>query len=51
MPDNYELFKQHEDNQQTKLDRLPTCTNCGEYIQDDYYYEINEEYLCEECMI
>ena len=51
MPDNYELFKQHEDNQLSKLDRLPTCTNCGEYIQDDYYYEINEEYLCEECMI
>ena len=50
MPDNYELFKQYEDNQQSKLDRLPTCTNCGEYIQDDYYYEIDNECICEECL-
>ena len=35
MPDNYELFKQYEDKQQTKLDRLTRCTNGGEYIESN----------------
>lgn len=30
--------------------KLPVCTCCGEVIQDDYYYEIDDEILCEECL-
>ena len=37
-------------DQQEGLDRLPVCACCGEPIQDDYYYEINDEILCEECL-
>lgn len=29
---------------------LPVCTCCGEPIQDDFYYEIDDEILCEECL-
>ena len=29
---------------------LPVCTCCGEVIQDDFYYEIDDEILCEECL-
>lgn len=36
--------------QQAGLDRLPVCTYCGEPIQDDFCYEINDEIICEECL-
>lgn len=29
---------------------LPTCDECGEKIHDDYYYDINGEILCEDCL-
>lgn len=29
---------------------LPTCCECGEKIQDDYLYEINDMTVCEECL-
>lgn len=33
--------------------RLPVCENrrCGKRIQDEHYFEICGEILCEECMI
>lgn len=30
--------------------RLPVCEKCGETINDDEFFEINGEILCEECM-
>ena len=30
--------------------RLPVCECCGEIIHDDFYWEIDDEILCEECM-
>ena len=36
--------------QERKLDKLPRCSECNEPIQDDYLYEINDEYICEDCM-
>ena len=29
---------------------LPVCDDCGEVINDDYYYEVEGDILCEECM-
>ena len=37
-------------DQQSELDRLPRCACCGEPIQDDFCYEINDEIICEECL-
>jgi formylmethanofuran dehydrogenase subunit E len=50
VPDNYDLWKQHDAEQQLKLDKLPLCSICEERIQDDYYYEINDECICECCL-
>lgn len=30
--------------------RLPVCERCGKPINDDRYFEINNELLCEKCM-
>jgi formylmethanofuran dehydrogenase subunit E len=30
--------------------RLPVCEKCKHRIYDDYYFEIDGEILCEECM-
>ena len=43
-------FGRYDAEQQEKLDRLPVCDYCEEPIQDDYYYEIDNECICEECL-
>ena len=43
-------FERHDAEQQKQLDKLPTCSICGEHIQDYYSFEISNELLCEECM-
>lgn len=48
--DNYDLWEQHEAEQQKTLDKLPRCSECDEPIQSDYAYEVNGEYICEDCM-
>ena len=30
--------------------KLPYCEKCGEPIDDDIYFEIDNEILCEKCM-
>ena len=50
IPDNYDAFCEHEAEQQAALKRLPVCSECGERIQDEYCYEVNDEYICEQCM-
>jgi hypothetical protein len=30
--------------------RLPQCEKCGNPIDDDIYFEVENEILCEECM-
>ena len=30
--------------------RLPKCEKCGKPIDDDFFYEIDGEILCEKCM-
>lgn len=42
------LLKDAED--QRFLNKLPKCDECGEPIQDDECYEINDEYICPECL-
>lgn len=50
MVDNYQLWEAHDMEQERKLDRLPKCSECGEAIQSEHYYEINDEPICPECM-
>lgn len=44
-------FERHDRDQQQQLEQLPVCDECGERIQDDMYFDIDGEILCEDCMI
>lgn len=50
IPDNYDMFVQHDAEQQRKLERLPICADCGEHVQDDHFYLINDEVICPDCL-
>lgn len=48
--DNYSLWAKRDAELEDALSSLPMCVHCEEHIQDDYYYEIDGEVLCERCM-
>ena len=50
IPDYTDLFDQHEAEQQRRIDRLPKCDCCDEPVTDEYFYEINSDVICEECL-
>ena len=52
IPDNYDLWEAHEAKQEAALARCPVCENrgCGKRIQDDFYFYIDGEIFCEDCM-
>lgn len=43
-------YERYSADQERELDRLPRCSECGEPIQDEYCYLINDEAICESCM-
>ena len=43
-------FERHSAAQEEKLKRAPICDECGQPIQDDFYYEIDGNKYCEECI-
>ena len=43
-------FLRHDAEEQAWLDKLPKCADCGEPVQDDYFYLINDEVICPECL-
>ena len=53
IPDNFDQWESHDRKQQQELEQLPVCEGhkCGKRIQDDMYFEIDGEILCEKCMI
>ena len=50
MPDNYSQWKAHEREMEQRLARRPVCSYCDNPIQDDFFYEIDCEMVCEECL-
>lgn len=50
IPDNYDQWEQHEARQQRELASLPVCADCGEPVQDDHFYLINDEVICPRCL-
>ena len=50
IPDNYDAFSAYDAEQQRQLARYPVCEFCDKTIQDDYFYIINDESICEECL-
>lgn len=43
-------FEAYDAMKEKRLAELPECCECGEHIQDEYCFEINGEYICEECL-
>lgn len=43
-------FDSHDREQSEWLDTLPVCCRCGEPIQDEDLYDIDDNLYCEECM-
>lgn len=43
-------FDRYDRQQNADLDKRPLCCFRGDPIQDDFYYEINGEYFCEDCL-
>ena len=50
MIDNYKLWEYSERERERRLAMLPTCEKCKESIQDEDYYDVDGEILCEACM-
>lgn len=43
-------FERYDAEQQAELDKLPKCEWCGERIQTEECYEVNNELICPECL-
>lgn len=50
IPDNYDKWLEHEAHQDKWLSEQIVCEYCGQPIQDDFFYEINGDTLCEKCL-
>lgn len=37
-------------DQDRRLAQRPECSDCGEPVQDDHFYQINDEVICPKCM-
>ena len=44
-------FAAYDDEQQEWLGKRPVCVDCGEHIQDEYFFLINDEPICTECLV
>lgn len=44
-------FLAHDREQAREIERLPVCDYCDNAIQDEHYYDIEGEILCESCLI
>ena len=50
MIDNYKVWECAERERERRLLQLPVCERCHQRIQDEDYYDVDGEILCEECM-
>lgn len=50
MTDVYDLCVAHDSEQEAELQKLPECEYCGHKIQDDHFFLINDEAICEDCL-
>ena len=48
--DNYSAWERHQRDEDKWLESRPVCSFCGEHIQDEYAYRINDELICMDCL-
>lgn len=50
MRDNYDMWCEHEAEQEAWLERRPLCCKCDEHIQQEYAVKIDGKWYCDECL-
>lgn len=50
IPDNFDAYDAYEREQERWLAKRPKCEWCGEPIQDDYAYRIDDDLVCTHCV-
>lgn len=48
--DIYDQWLRYDDEKEQRLAERPICAECGEHIQDETAFYINDEWVCENCM-
>lgn len=43
-------FDRYDREQAKRLAELPVCDYCNEPVQDDHYYLINGDNVCQDCL-
>ena len=51
VPDYLDQWSEHNRQQEEALNKLPKCCECGGAIQDEYCFVINDETICERCLV
>lgn len=50
VPDVLDLFEACEARAEKERRKAPICDYCYEVVQDDHYYDINGDFLCQDCL-
>jgi hypothetical protein len=50
IPDNHDVFMAHEQEKERWLAGRPVCSYCEQHIQEEFFYEIDCEKVCEDCL-
>ena len=48
--DPYRDFTRWDNDCEEWLARRPTCSECGQHIQDDYGFRIEDKLYCQDCI-
>lgn len=49
MKDNYDLWVEHDLEQERWLESLPVCEKCKQPIQQEKAIYYNDQWICEDC--
>lgn len=50
IPDNLDLFEQHDREMEKALSRLPKCDQCEQPIQQEMAVRISGKWYCDSCL-
>lgn len=43
-------FHRYDAEQQREVERCPKCDYCDEHITDEFYYDLDGDIVCEDCL-
>lgn len=49
IPDNLDMFERYDAAREAELQKLPVCSICKEYIQQEHAVFYNGKWSCKEC--